>query len=40
MVTRNSNSTDELVALDPKSTMIWIKMCSRLMKLVEMSKRI
>ena len=40
MVTRNSNSTDELVALDPKSTMISIKMCSRLTKLVEMSKRI
>ena len=26
-VTHNSNSTDELVALDPKSTIIRVKMC-------------
>ena len=31
-VTHNSNSTDELVALDPKSTMMRIKMYSRILK--------
>ena len=39
-VTHNSNSTDELVALDPKSTSIRIKMYSRIIKLVDRSIRI
>ena len=39
-VTHNSNSTDELVALDPKSTIIRIKMFSRIIKLVDRSIRI
>ena len=39
-VTHNSNSTDELVALDPKSSIIRIKMYSRIIKLVDRSIRI
>ena len=35
----NSNSTDGLVALDPKSTIIRIKMYSSFIKLVERSIR-
>ena len=35
----NSNSTDELKALDPKSTVIGIKMNSRIIKLVNRSLR-
>ena len=38
--THNSNSTDELVALDPESTVIRIKMYSSFIKLVERSIRI
>ena len=38
-VTHNSNSTDELVALDPKSTVIRIKMYFRIIKLVNRSIR-
>ena len=39
-VTHNSNSIDELVALDPKSTMMRIKIYSRILKLIDRSIRI
>ena len=39
-VTHNCNSTDIVVALDPKSTIIRIKMNLRIIKLVDRSIRL